>query len=142
MNINKNHVFGSCKVKKVKVQTLKAEFENLTMKEAESIDDFSMKLNVLVTNIWTLGETVEENYIVKKFLRAMPSKFLQITSSIEQFGDLEQMSVEEIIGSLKGHEERLRGQSKNTGGKLLLIEEEWLKRKVLRDNFCSQERSG
>lgn len=124
----KTMCLGADKVKKAKVQTLKAEFENLIMKETESIDDFSMKMNDLVTNIRTLGETVEENYVVKKFLRAMPSKFLQITSSIEQFGDLEQMSVEEIIGSLKAHEERLRGQVENTGGQLLLTEEEWLKK--------------
>lgn len=124
----KTMCLGADKVKKAKVQTLKAGFENLTMKEIESIDEFSMKLNALVTNIRTLGETVKENYVVKKFLRAMPSEFLQITSSIEQFGDLEQMSVEEIIGSLKAHEERLRGQVENTGGQLLLTEEEWLKK--------------
>lgn len=66
---------------------------------------------------------------MKKLLRAMPSKFLQITSSIEQFRDLDAMSVEEAIGSLKAHEERLHGQTENTGGgQLLLTEEEWLKR--------------
>ncbi|KAL8131242.1 hypothetical protein AgCh_007242 [Apium graveolens] len=41
------------------------------------------------------GEKVEEVNVVKKLLRAMPSKFLQIASTIEQFGDLDHMSVEE-----------------------------------------------
>ncbi|XP_074328346.1 uncharacterized protein LOC141666251 [Apium graveolens] len=53
----------------------------------------------------------------------------KFTSAIEQFGDLEAMSVEEIVGSLKVHEERLKGQDdSNLNQQLLLIEEEWAKR--------------
>lgn len=102
---------GADWVKKAKIQTLKAKFESLCMKDTESIDDFCMRLNGLVTNIRTLGEIVEEAYVVKKLFRAVSSKFLQITSTIEQFGDLEAMTVEETIGSLKAHEERMRGQT-------------------------------
>lgn len=53
------------------------------MKDNDSLDDFCLKLNGLVTNIRALGENVSENYVVKKFLRAVPNKFLQITSTIE-----------------------------------------------------------
>ena len=119
---------GADKVKKAKAQTLKAEFESLTMKETEQLDDFCMKMNGLVTNIRALGEKVEETYVVKKLLRAVPAKFLQIASAIEQFGDLEKMSVEEIVGSLKAHEERIRGQTEANNGQLLLTEEEWSRR--------------
>ncbi|XP_074362998.1 uncharacterized protein LOC141703361 [Apium graveolens] len=102
----------------------------MIMKEGESLDDFCLKLNGLVTNIRTLGDEMAEAYVVKKVLRAMPHKFLQITSAIEQFGDLEKMSIEEVIGSLKAHEERLRGQPDASGGtnQLLLTEEEWRKK--------------
>lgn len=98
------------------------------MKETETIDEFCMKINELVSNIRTLGETVEESYVVKKILRAAPSKFLQITSAIEQFGKLDEMSIEETIGSLKAHKERLRGKLDNSNGQLLLTEDEWTKR--------------
>lgn len=66
--------------------------------------------------------------MVKNLLRAAPVKFLQITSTIEQFGDLETMTIEEAVGSLKAHEERLRGQSETCRGQLLLTEKEWRKR--------------
>ncbi|KAL8104725.1 hypothetical protein AgCh_028796 [Apium graveolens] len=56
-----------------------------------------------------LGETVEEGYVLKKLLRAVPARFLQITSAIEQFGKIEEMSLEEAVGSLKAHEERAQG---------------------------------
>lgn len=80
-----------------------------------------------VTNKRALVKTIEESYVLQNFLRTVPSK-LHIASTIEHFGDLEKMSVEETIGSLKVHEERIRGQSESSGGKLLLTEEEWLRR--------------
>ncbi|XP_074363328.1 uncharacterized protein LOC141704647 [Apium graveolens] len=120
---------GADKVKKAKAQTLKSEFESLKMKDTEMLDDFCMKLNGLVSKIRALGETIAEEYVVKKLLRVVPTKFLQIASAIEQFGNLDTMSVEEVIGSLKAHEERLGGQTENNEGQqLLLTEDEWLKR--------------
>ncbi|XP_074328298.1 uncharacterized protein LOC141666204 [Apium graveolens] len=119
---------GAEKVKKAKVHTLKSEFESLTMKDTEQLDDFYMRLNGLVTNIRALGEKVEEAYVVKKILRAVPIKFLQIVSAIEKFGNLEQMSIEEIVRSLKAHEERLCGKTESSEHQLRLTEEEWVKR--------------
>lgn len=122
---------GADRVKAAKAQTLKLEFETLNMKDDENLDDFCMKLNGLVTNIRALGEDIKETYVVKKLLRAVPSRFLQIASTLEQFGNIEKMTVEEIVGSLKAHEERMKGQTENTGGgQLLLTEEEWSKRET------------
>lgn len=64
----KTMCLGAEKVKTAKIQTLKAEFENMSMKDTDMIDDFCLKLNGLVTNIRTLGETVDEAYVVKKLL--------------------------------------------------------------------------
>ena len=99
---------GADRVKKAKVQTLKTEFESLSMKSNEQLDDFCLRLNGLVTNIRALGEEMKESYVVKKLLRAVPAKFLQIASTLEQFADLEKLSVEETVGSLKAHEERIK----------------------------------
>lgn len=107
---------GVEKVKAAKIQTLKSEFESLSMKDTEMLDDFCLKINGLVTNICALGEDMKEAYVVKKLLCAVPTKFLQIVSTMEQFGDLETMTVEEVIRSLKAHEERLNGQSDNSKG--------------------------
>lgn len=74
---------GADLVKKARIQTMKSEFENMRMNDTETVTEFCMKLNTLVTNIRTLGETIEKSYVVKKVLRAAPSKFLQITSVIE-----------------------------------------------------------
>ncbi|KAL7611329.1 uncharacterized protein LOC111896723 [Lactuca sativa] len=119
---------GADRVKNAKIQTLKAEFECLMMKETKCIDDFAMKLNNIVNNIRALGETIKESYVVKKFLRAVPAKFLHIASTIEQFGDLDTMLVEEVVGRLKAHEECVLGQVDNVSTQLLLTQEEWKSR--------------
>ncbi|KAL8155672.1 uncharacterized protein LOC141692923 [Apium graveolens] len=86
---------GADRAKKVKVQTLRTEFESLVMKDNEQIDEFYLKLNGLVTNI-----------------RA-----------------LEKITLEEIVGSLRIHEERLgtSNKSESNDGQLMLTEEEWKK---------------
>ncbi|XP_074360312.1 uncharacterized protein LOC141704474 [Apium graveolens] len=124
----KNLCQGSDKMKVARVQTLKSEFETVSMKESKQVDDFYMRINGLVTNIRTLGEEINESYVVKKFLRYVPPKFLQITSTMEQFGNLNTMTMEEAVGSLKAHEERLRGKSDNSESQLLLATEEWERR--------------
>lgn len=92
-------MLGADRVKIARIQILKAEFEASSMKEVEPLDDFCMKLNGLVTNIRALGGEVNEAYVVKKLLRAIPSKFLEIASTIEQFENLETVTIEETIGS-------------------------------------------
>ncbi|XP_074369714.1 uncharacterized protein LOC141711188 [Apium graveolens] len=115
-------------MKQARIQTLKYKFEALSMKESEQIDDFHLKMNGLVMNIRALWEEMDEAYVVKKLLRAVPSRFLQITSTMEKFGDLETMSVEEALGSLKAHEERMVGKTEPKESQLLLTKEEWKKR--------------
>ncbi|KAL7606242.1 hypothetical protein Lser_V15G14746 [Lactuca serriola] len=98
------------------------------MKESKVVDEFAVKLSNLVSTIRTLGDAVEESYVVKKLLRFVPSKFLHITSTLEQFGDLETMTVEEVIGRLKAHKERMRGHRESDERKLLLTHKEWSER--------------
>ena len=85
---------GVERVKKAKIQTLKREFEMLTMREEDSIADFTAKLTRLVAHMWSLGEKIAEGIIVSKLLRATPAKYDPITSSMEQFGDLDTMTLD------------------------------------------------
>ena len=59
---------GAERVQEAKVQTLKGEFESLTMKDTENIDDFCMNLCGIVTNIRVLGETMDELCVIRKIL--------------------------------------------------------------------------
>lgn len=48
----------------------------------------------------------------------LPTKYLQIASTIKQFGNIEEMTVEETMGQLKAHEERIREPLETSGSQL------------------------
>ncbi|GJW31316.1 zinc finger, CCHC-type containing protein [Tanacetum coccineum] len=89
------------------------------MKEDEAIDT----LTTLVNKAASLGHTIEDSVVARKLLNAVPDKFLQIVASIEQYSDLDEMSVDEAIGRLKTFEERIKvkkGRAFEDQDKLLL----------------------
>jgi hypothetical protein len=79
----------------------------LQMKENESIDSFTTKLTGFVNKAASVGLAYEDSTLVRKLLNAVPDKFLQIVASIEQYSNLDTMSLDEAIGRLKTFEERL-----------------------------------
>ena len=63
----KTMCLGADRVKTAKIQTLKAEFDALSMKELEPLDDFCTKINSLVTNIYkSLGRRGERRVYCEK----------------------------------------------------------------------------
>ncbi|GJW96594.1 zinc finger, CCHC-type containing protein [Tanacetum coccineum] len=96
------------RVQQVRLQTLKSEFELLYMKEDETIDTFTTKLTTLVNKAASLGHTMEDETLVRKLLNAVPDRYLQIVASIEQYSDLDEMTLEEAIGRLKTYKERIK----------------------------------
>ncbi|KAF2323371.1 hypothetical protein GH714_034915 [Hevea brasiliensis] len=95
------------------------------MSDSENVDDFSGKLTIIVNKLRSLGNSVEDEKVVKKLLRSVSSKFLQIASTIEEFSDLTTKSIEEVIGSLKAHEERLLSCGGRSDETVLLTRAEW-----------------
>ncbi|GKA10093.1 zinc finger, CCHC-type containing protein [Tanacetum coccineum] len=76
----------------------------------------------------SLGHTIEDSVVVQKLLNVVPDKFLQIVASIEQYSDLDEMSVDEAIGRLKTFEERLKYKNErpvNTQEGLLSKRKNW-----------------
>ncbi|GKB50004.1 ribonuclease H-like domain-containing protein [Tanacetum coccineum] len=78
------------------------------MKEDETIDTFTTKLTTLINKAASLGHTMEDETLVRKLLNVVPDRYLQIVASIEQYSDLDEMTLEEAIGRLKTYEERIK----------------------------------
>ncbi|GKD09673.1 zinc finger, CCHC-type containing protein [Tanacetum coccineum] len=78
------------------------------MKENESIDLFVTRLTGIINKAASVGLAYEDSTLVRKLLNAVPDRFLQIVASIEQYSDLDTMSLDEAIGRLKTFEERLK----------------------------------
>ncbi|KAC9475832.1 hypothetical protein E3N88_45774 [Mikania micrantha] len=137
----KTRFLGVDRVRTARLQTLRREFENLKMKEDESIDDFTGKMSGLVSKAKGLGTTFEEGQMVRKLLDSMPRSFIQIVASIEQCFELDSMRFDEAVGRLKAYEERIKDldQGGESHGKLLLSK---VKRKDLFCEHCGRGGQG
>ncbi|XP_042388081.1 uncharacterized protein LOC121980191 [Zingiber officinale] len=103
----KTRYLGSDRMKKARIQTLKSEFDALLMKETDTIDDFTGKLSAMRSKFSALGAALEDSSLVH---------------------DFETIPFEDTIGRLKAYEERtlrLRGNTNDTEGELLLTHVAW-----------------
>nr|GEX89011.1 zinc finger, CCHC-type [Tanacetum cinerariifolium] len=78
------------------------------MKEDDTMDAFTAKLNDYATKAKELGKTLDESLLVRKLLDSTPDRFIQIVASIEQTDDLDDITLDEIVGKLKAFEERIK----------------------------------
>jgi hypothetical protein len=136
---------GADWVKEVNVQKLLKKSENIEFKDGESVEDFGMRITNLVTNIKSLGETLDDTRVVKKFLHVVPPRFNQLAVSIKMFCDVKTLSVEDLVGHRHAAEDRFEDkveQITDKAGWLLLTEEEWLEKHKHRFQANSHKEGG
>ena len=104
---------GTKKVKDTKLQMLSTHFKELKMSEDESFDSFYGKLNEVVIGKFKLGEKTADSKIVRKILRSLPESFCAKVTAIEESKDLDEIKVQELIGSLQTYELSLPSQRKS-----------------------------
>ena len=95
---------GTKKVKDTKLQMLTTCFEELKMNEDESFDSFYGKLNEVVIGKLNLGEKTQDSKVVRKILRSLPESFRARVTAIEESKDLDEIKVQELIGSFQMYE--------------------------------------
>jgi hypothetical protein len=136
---------GEERVKKARVQTLKRELDGTYMGDSEKIDDFALKVTTILNEIRSLGTKVEENTVIEKLLHSVPDKFRPLISTIEQWGDVSEMSVTEMIGRLRAFEESSKGRRRDKEGEpqMLFVDgEPRLTRAEWEAKVAEEKRSG
>ena len=101
-------------MKIAKLQALRRSFENLQMKESESVDHFSANVMNIVNQIRVNGEGLFDQKVEEKVLRSLPSKFDTVMVTIEETKDLSLLSLDDLFGSLITHKSRMKKNTDTT----------------------------
>ena len=118
-----NHLLRNEESEDTKLQMLTTRFEELKISEDESFDSFYSKLNEVVVSKFDLGEKTEDSKIVKKILQSLPESFRAKVTAIEKSKDLDDIKVQELIGSLQTYELSLPNQRKSKSLTLKTVNE-------------------
>ncbi|KHN07855.1 Retrovirus-related Pol polyprotein from transposon TNT 1-94, partial [Glycine soja] len=98
---------GDQKLKKVRLQTLRRQYELLGMEESETIATYFTRVQTMTNQMQSCGETLSDEKIVEKILRSVHSRFDHVTVAIQESKDLSTLKLEELQGSLEAHEQRM-----------------------------------
>jgi hypothetical protein len=88
---------GTKLVKSAKLQMLISRFE-------EIFGEFYSKMSDLRNSMVSLGKPISDVKLIRKILRSLSERFRIKVTTIEERNDLEEMKIEELVGSLQTYE--------------------------------------
>ena len=100
-SILKSEYLGDKKVVKMRLQSLRREFETALMGDKESVQDYLSRMSNVVQQMKAYGEKMTDEHVVGKILRSLTSKFDHVVAAIEESKDLEFYTFDELMGSLQ-----------------------------------------
>ncbi|CAN6719441.1 unnamed protein product [Malus baccata var. baccata] len=104
---------GAEQVKKVRLQVLRGEFKSLQMKGSESISNYFSRVLAVSNQLKSNGETLKDVRIMEKILRSLDLKFENFVVTIKKTTNMEEISIEQLMGSLQAYEEKHKKRQGN-----------------------------
>jgi hypothetical protein len=95
---------GTTLVKSAKLQMLISKFEEIKMLEDETFGEFYSKMSDLRNSMVSLGKPISDVKLIRKILRSFSERFRIKVTTIKESKDLEEMKIEELVGSLQTYE--------------------------------------
>lgn len=74
------------------------------MLEEESFNEFYIKISDLRNSMINLGKKIYDAELIKNILKSLPERFRIKVTTIEESKDLDNMKMEELVGSLQTYE--------------------------------------
>lgn len=123
---------GTGRAQKMTLQRLRRDWELLSFRDGERVDDFALRLTGMMSSLNLYGEQINEQRAVEKLLRVVPEQYKQVAIAIDTLLDTADLSIEEVTGRLKAIDEEegappsSSDQPLLSSGKLYFTEEQWL----------------
>ncbi|GJY50426.1 zf-CCHC domain-containing protein [Tanacetum coccineum] len=95
---------GNKQVKDNKIDLFVQKYKEFSIADDEIIDCAFSRFNTIITSLKALDESFSSRNHVRKFLRALPSKWRPKVTAIEESKDLSKLSLDELVGNLKVYE--------------------------------------
>ncbi|XP_019451739.1 PREDICTED: uncharacterized protein LOC109353832 [Lupinus angustifolius] len=116
---------GENQLKKVRLQTLRRQYELMQMEINEKVAEFFNRVIALTNLMKASGELITDQTIIEKILRTLAPKFDHIVVAIEESKNLAILKVEELQGSLEAHEQRMLERSSEKSQDQVLQAQTW-----------------
>ncbi|WJX67641.1 25S rRNA (cytosine(2870)-C(5))-methyltransferase [Trifolium repens] len=98
---------GNKQVKEAKANLLVHQYELFKMKHGEDIETMFSRFQILVSGLQILDKSYTEADHVRKVLRSLPPKWRPKVTAFQESKDLDTVSLESLVSSLKSHEMEL-----------------------------------
>jgi hypothetical protein len=98
---------GNKQVKEAKANLLVHQYKLFKMKDGEDIETMFSRFQILVSGLQVLDKSYTEADHVRKVLRSLPPKWRPKVTAFQESKDLDTVSLESLISSLKSHEMEL-----------------------------------
>ncbi|WJX62105.1 25S rRNA (cytosine(2870)-C(5))-methyltransferase [Trifolium repens] len=98
---------GNKQVKEAKANLLVHQYELFKMKDGEDIETMFSRFQILVSGLQVLNKSYTEADHMRKVLRSLPPKWRPKVTAFQESKDLDTVSLESLISSLKSHEMEL-----------------------------------
>ncbi|XP_074364358.1 uncharacterized protein LOC141705209 [Apium graveolens] len=77
------------------------------MKASENIGEYVTRLKIVTNEMKRNGESLDDVRVMEKIIRSLMRKFDYVVTSIEESKDFSTISIDELVGSLQAHEQRM-----------------------------------
>jgi hypothetical protein len=133
---------GDDRVRKTTAQRVHRQYEELALKEGEGVEDFSLRLTNIVSQLATLGDPEDPTKVVEKYLRIARGRYKQLVVSMETLLDISTLSIKEVTGRLLASKDDPESKQNLDSGKLYHREEQWLERYKAKEQENSRTGGG
>ena len=90
----------------MRLQTLRGEFEAMKMKESEDVSCYITHVQTVANQLKRNGEILTDARVMEKILWSLTDDFENVVCATEESRNLEEMTIDDLSGSLEAHEQR------------------------------------